>query len=639
MRSLIIALAAAAAVAIALYALAPYLTGAGTPQASQTAPPAGSTTSAGASTAASTSTSSASASSTTSETVASTTSQPAAQTSTTATLTSAPTFAGAPRPNITLVLETAVVNTTRLPANATLIFRAENRGEAPGVVYVNGTAVRLRPGEAAELNFTVAVSRAGANYVLLYINGTPAVYRFTTLYYTPVFAAEPVTVRTYRLPALVVVNVTVRNVGNYTGYFNGVAVPPGGNATAQVEINATAAGTYWVKADGVPVEVHVVYLATGYSVAIWSPTVEAAPGEPVPVGFLIKNTGNATEALTVNGTLYVLRPGESVWANYTVPAYSRRPVALIVNGTTWRWALNVSIIAVNALLNIGGGVYNPALSPQIVISSSQSAVPYTWIISTNATERAVALVINGTVYTVQPGGRLLINGTLQARLNDWNTVSVVVNGTAYSIQVYVELKPPTLYVAQITGLSFTDRRTYIEYASCSGTPIGSVPFTATVYSMSGSVTYSGNTITFSGSITVYIDILGKTITASYSGSSTNGVGQVTSTIGHYTIAVSFSGGTVTSVTVNGQPVSCGTSIIPIPAFMYQKPPTGTIDAVSFASRIADLFAKGGSDAIVDAYYNGRYVVLVDASGNTMTYSGGAINGPLQVSIYGQISVS
>ncbi|MGC8974448.1 MAG: hypothetical protein ACP5KY_09675 [Thermoproteus sp.] len=155
--------------------------------------------------------------------------------------------------------------------------------------------------------------------------------------------------------------------------------------------------------------------------------------------------------------------------------------------------------------------------------------------------------------------------------------------------------------------------------------------------MSGSVTYSGNTITFSGSITVYIDKLGKTITASYSGSSTNGVGQVTSTIGDYTIVVSFSGGTVTSVTVNGQQVSCGASIIPIPAFMYQKPPTGTIDAVSFASQIANLFAKGGSEAIVDAYYNGRYVVLVDASGNTMTYSGGAINGPLQVSIYGQIS--
>ncbi|MGC8974447.1 MAG: hypothetical protein ACP5KY_09670 [Thermoproteus sp.] len=353
------------------------------------------------------------------------------------------------------MLETAEVNTTKLPANATLTFKAENRGEAPGVVYVNGTAVRLGPGEAALLNFTVAVSRAGANYVLLYVNGTPAVYRFTALYYTPVFAAEPVTVRTYRLPALVAVNVTVRNVGNYTGYFNGVAVPPGGNTTAQVEINATAAGTYWVEAGGVPVEVHVVYLATGYSVAIWSPTVEAVPGEPVPVGFFIRNTGNATEALTVNGTLYVLRPGESVWANYTVPAYSRRPVALIVNGTTWRWALNVSIIAVKALLKIGGDVFNPAISPQIIISSSQSAVPYTWILSTNATKRAVALVIDGTVYTVQPGGRLLINGTLQARLNDWNTVSIAVNGTAYSIQVYVELKPPTLYASQITGLSPT----------------------------------------------------------------------------------------------------------------------------------------------------------------------------------------
>jgi hypothetical protein len=71
--------------------------------------------------------------------------------------------------------------------------------------------------------------------------------------------------------------------------------------------------------------------------------------------------------------------------------------------------------------------------------------------------------------------------------------------------------------------------------------------------------------------------------------------------------------------------------------MYQKPPGGTIDAVSFAAGIADLFAKGPGDYITKNYYNGRSVVLVDAAGHTMTYSGGSIGGPLQVDIYGQIS--
>jgi len=101
--------------------------------------------------------------------------------------------------------------------------------------------------------------------------------------------------------------------------------------------------------------------------------------------------------------------------------------------------------------------------------------------------------------------------------------------------------------------------------------------------------------------------------------------------------VKFSGGSVTEVDVNGQPVTCGSSIIPVPPFMYQKPPGGTIDAVSFARGIANLFAKGPGDYITKAYYNGRSVVLVDAAGHTMTYSGGSIGGLLQVDIYGQIS--
>jgi len=57
---------------------------------------------------------------------------------------------------------------------------------------------------------------------------------------------------------------------------------------------------------------------------------------------------------------------------------------------------------VRALLEIGGGIYNPALSPQIVISSSQSAVPYTWVLTTNATERPVALAVGGSTYLVPP---------------------------------------------------------------------------------------------------------------------------------------------------------------------------------------------------------------------------------------------
>ena len=637
MRSLVI-LAVVAAAAIVLYALAPYLanvvTGGGATQTAQTSSSAAQTTQ-----------TAAPAPSRTTETGRTTTTSAGTPTSApptatqTATSTSLPPTASSPppaMPNMTLALETKEVNATRLPAAAVLRFRVENAGAARGALVVNGTAVELDPGGSAELNFTAVVSRAGANYILLYVNGTPRLYEFEVLYYTPVFVAEPVAVEVYRLPASVSANVTVKNVGNYTGYFGGIAVPPGGNATVAVRVNATAAGRYYVDVGGVEVEVDVVYLAVGYAVRAQSPALEAVPGEPVPVYFLVENTGNATEALYVNGTRYVLRPGGRLQINSTVPAYSRRPVALVVNGTLWRWTLNVSTIAVRALLKIGGGIYNPALSPQIVISSSQSAVPYTWVLTTNATRRSVALAVGGSTYLVPPGGRLLINGTLQAALNAWNTVSITVNGTTYAVQVYVQLEPPTLYVGQITGMSFTDSRIYEQYPTCR-TPIGSVSLTVKVYSVSGSVSYSGNTIYFSGSITAYVNPPGETRTVGFSGSSTNGVGQVTATIGSYTVVVKFSGGSVTEVDVNGQPVACGSSIIPVPPFMYQKPPGGTIDAVSFATEIADLFAKGPSDYITNAYYNGRSVVLVDAAGHTMTYSGGSIGGPLQVDIYGQIS--
>lgn len=637
MRALLMALAAAAVAALALYSLAPYIS---KPLAPTTGPQ---TSTSSLQTVASSTSSIATSLQTRSSGAGS--QQSSASTTTTAgvnaeaqTTTSSQSSSPPPRPNITVELVTTEVNTTKLPANFTLAFLVVNKGDAKGVVYINGTELVLGPGEEARVNFTTTIRHADLNQVLLYVNGTPSQYWIRAYYFTPLFVAEPITIRTYKLPIEVVVNVTIKNVGNYTGSVGGLEIPPGGNATVAIPLNVTAAGRYEAEAYGVPVEIYVEYLITGYSVYIWSPPVEVVPGEAVPVAFYVRNAGNATEMLVVNGTALRLAPGEGRWLNYTVPAYSRRPVALVVNGTTWRWALNVSAIALRVLLEIGGGIYNPATTPQIVVESSTAAIPYTWLISTNATHRTVVVTVGGAAYAIPPGGTAQINGTLQAKLNAWNTVSVQINGTTYSVQAYVQLKPPVLSVADITGMSFTDTRTYTQQVSCE-TSGGAIVFTATVYSMSGTVSYSGGTITFSGSIEVYVDKLGQTVTASYSGSSTNGVGQVTAHAGSHTIVVEFSGSTITSVTVDGQEVSCTTSIIPIPAFMYQKPPTGTIDAVSFAEQIADLFAKGGSEYIANAYYDGQRVVLVDGEGHAMTYSGDAISGPLQITIYGQISVS
>ncbi|CCC82505.1 conserved hypothetical protein [Thermoproteus tenax Kra 1] len=550
-----------------------------------------------------------------------------------------------PRPQIAVKMLPAVFNTTSLPAKVQLRLILTNNGTATGLVDVNGTEVEVPPGGSIEVNLTVTATSAGKGYAVAVINGTPLVLNYTVYYYTPVLMAEPVKINVTRVPSLTVVNITVVNLGNYTGRIGNITIPPGGRAVVQAEMNITAAGRYSLKIGGVSVEVDVVYLKTGYSVVEVASVEEAVPGERIPVGFLLENSGNATETLIVNGTSIVLPPGWRAWANYTVAAYSKRQVSLEINGTEWVWTLNVSMISVNAILKIAGLYVNPSTNPQQVVQSSNSTIPYTWVVWTNATRRTVALEINGAIYLLAPGQRLLINGTLQAAFNAWNTVALTVNGTTFSAQIYVQLTPPTLDVQSINGLSFTDNRAYTYYVSCSGTPIGTVSTHVTFEGMSGTVTYSGNTITFSGTLTISSSFTG-TVTMAYSGSSTNGVGEVTvqTNLNVYgynikTITVAFSGGTVTQVLVNGYPTSnqCAYSLIPIPPFMYEEPPRGYINAVSFASQLAGLFYKDPGDNIVEAYYNGQYVVLQDAAGHQMIYAGTSMSGPLSITIYGSIT--
>ncbi|MEL9990728.1 MAG: hypothetical protein QXP98_11050 [Thermoproteus sp.] len=497
--------------------------------------------------------------------------------------------------------------------------------------------MRLGPGEVKRINATVEVLHAGVNYVLLMVNGTPVQFPVEVLFYTPVLVAEPVTVRTYKLPAVVALNVTVRNIGNYTGYIAGAAVPPGGNATVETSLNITAAGRYYVNIDGVKAEVDVIYLATGYSVSIWSPAVEATPGEGIPVSFLLRNTGNATETLVVNGTVYTIGPGGSIWANFTVPAYAHRQVSLSVNGTTYRWTLNVTAIGITVLFYIGGRLYNPSLSPSIVVSTSQAQMSYQWIVKTNATTRSVAVVANGSTYVIPSGGEAIINGTLQARLNGWNSASITINGTMYSIQIYAQLVAPTINVASIYRIDFVDDRPYEAQVTCN-TPGGAVTVTVKIYNMQGSVTYSGGAISFSGTFTVYLSYPGNTYTGTFSGSSNGGSGQVTITVAGHTATVQFSGGSVTTK-LQYDGVSCP-QFMPVPPFMYQSPPTGSIPADRLGVQLANLFAKSSSDYIVDSEYNGQYVVMTDAAGHTIRFyfNGGlSTSGPLQLTVYGQIS--
>jgi predicted heme/steroid binding protein len=532
-----------------------------------------------------------------------------------------------------------------MPANVTLELLAVNNGTSGAHINITAAgaapgswALYLPPNSSRVVEMAVRVEAAGPQRLVLVVNGTPAVYNYTVYYFAPRLVAEPAVVNVSSLPAHVRVPVSVKNEGNYTGYVNGTPVPPGGEASVVVALDVSAAGAYSVQLGQLSLTVVVNYLAVGYSVQLISQYVEAPPGGLVSFSVELANKGNATEVLVVNGTAYELRPSQRLLLNFTTPAAPHKGVALLINGTKYAWNLNVSVIALNLLLKIGGYTFSPSMGGE-VISVTQAAVPYQWIITDNATYRTVYLGVGGQYYALPPGGEVLINGTLNAAINQWNTVSVTINGTTYSMQIYVELTPPTIYIQSISGISFSDSRSFTQSVSCPTKTIGAVTTSVTYYGMEGVVSYSGNTITFSGSFEVYVAALGKTYDVSFSGSSTNGVGQVTATIGSYTAVVDFNNGAITYAEVGGTqiPPSCA-SIIPIPPFMYEEPPTGALDAVSLGSQLANLFAITPSDYVVNAYYNGQSVVLVDGAGHTMyfNFAGGlSISGPLSATISAQ----
>ncbi|MBP1450215.1 MAG: hypothetical protein JZD41_09560, partial [Thermoproteus sp.] len=194
--------------------------------------------------------------------------------------------------------------------------------------------------------------------------------------------------------------------GNYTGFINGTAVPPGGSITVPLRLNITAAGSYTISVGGVPVAVNVAYLAAGYKATLSSPPVEALPGEPVSAALEVANTGNATISLSINGTCYRLQPRRSLEAYFAIPAQAHRQIILYINNTKYILNLNISIIFIFVLFKINGQIYNPLATRSIVASASRSQIQYQWIIESNATRRAVAVEAGGSPYLLRPGSAL-----------------------------------------------------------------------------------------------------------------------------------------------------------------------------------------------------------------------------------------
>jgi len=521
----------------------------------------------------------------------------------------------------------AAVNTTRLPAavNYTVVLR--NVGNATAVVNASGALVEVRPGEEVRLSYTAVANAAGRLKLAVEINGTEYAKETFVYYYTAALEAEPVVINVTRVPAEVRVKARVINRGNYTGYVNGVGIPPGG--AAEVYINATleAAGTYTLRVDGVEVPLVVYYYAPALAWRVGGPReVEAVPGEKVAAWLWAKNTGNATAAVDIDGRVVRLAPGQEV--NITKAAEARPgevEIAFTVNGTRAVHTAKVAMVVPQvrfiikkpqeAVVWADPGDVEYAT---VYADSKEAALEWSLKISTNATKRTVTLAVSYPggykTYTLKPGDVVEESFTQEVQAPGTATLEVGVNGTRYALQVRLKLRPPTV-TFDFNTATFTDKRSVRAEVSCR-TSIGRISQTIEVLEVSGTLRYTEAGREVSG--TMRAKAGGNEYTGTYTGRLAGGRGNVTISVAGHTIYVEFTASplAITKVVIDGQPWDCSVDTSLIPPILYKDKPVARGEpADQYAARIVAAFAKGYSDMPYSYEWMGDYALVVDGRGN------------------------
>jgi len=529
------------------------------------------------------------------------------------------------------VLAPTAVNATKLPiaVNYTVVLR--NVGNATAVVNVSGALVRVGPGEEVRLNYTAVANAAGRLKLAVEVNGTEYARETFVYYYTAALEAEPVVINVTRLPAEVRVRARVINRGNYTGYVNGVEIPPG--RAAEVYINATleAAGTYALRVDGVEVPLVVYYYAPTLAWKVGGPReVEAVPGEKVAAWLWAKNTGNATAAVEIDGRVVTLAPGQEI--NVTKAAEARpgeMEIAFTVNGTRAVHTVRVALVVPQVRFIIkkpqeavvwadpGDVEYTT-----VYADDKKAALEWSLKISTNATKRTVTLAVSYPggykTYTLKPGDVVEESFTQEVQAPGTVTLEVGVNGTKYALQIRLKLRPPTINF-DFNTVTFTDKRSVKAEVRCKiyGFPI---PEIIEVLEVSGTLRYTEAGREIDGIVRARRQIGGgyEEYTGIYIGYVTGGRGNVTIKAPKYTVYIEFdiSPLVITKVVINDQPWDCSVDTSLIPPILYKEKPVARGEpADQYAARIVAVFAKGDSDMPYSYEWMGDYALVVDRRGN------------------------
>jgi hypothetical protein len=558
-------------------------------------------------------------------------------------------------PSIEVAVEApGVINTTKLPIYINYTIVIKNSGNGTGVAVVGGVPYEVAPGQVVRIAANKTVWWAGEHSVEAVVNGTRHVKAVRVYYYAPRLQAEPVYINTTKLPANLTVTVRVSNLGNLTAWVGGVAVAPGETKAINITISVEAAGTYVVKMGGVEVPLNVRYYAAGFDWRMGGPSeAEALSGETYATWLWIKNTGNATASLSIDGRAFALAPGEALntTKTITVGAAGIYNVEFRVAGSfnaTLRHAIRVKVVAPKVQIvvwspEVRRGWPPPNGTDYTSLSAVSKTAALTWgyVITTNATRRAVALAVEGPggvdYYKLAPGAAASKNYTETVQVPGEKTLEVRVNSTTYKLKVSLTLTPPKVTVRDISKIEFTDSRRLLGLQLKCRSEGGEVSPTFDIVRMTGALTYTPTGRAVSGQITV--NTAKGTSTGDYSGKIEGGSGSLSLNVAGRNIYVEFNTSplTITKVLVDGTPYSCDVPTALVPPIFYREKPTAADEpATQYVFRLLSAFARGDSDKPQSITWNGEYVEAVDKGGNTLrVYLGGGeirIEGPLTATV-------